>query len=95
MVLAFKIKAEIEYDIPLIIGALLIVWCTITHLLLKNINHKKENLKSQFEQYQSTILKREKYESTIYFIGLLTIIPAYLVNQEITIFTVLKYLVLL
>ena len=95
LMLAFKMREQIEYVIPLIIGALLIIWYTLTHLLLKNMNLKKDNLKSQFEKYQSNILKREKYESTIYFIWLLTIIPAYLAGEQITIFTVLKYMILL
>ena len=95
LMLAFKMRAQIEYVIPLIIGAILIIWYTLTHLLLKNMNLKKDNLKSQFEKYKSNILKREKHESTIYFIWLLTIIPAYLAGKEITIFTVLKNMILL
>lgn len=95
LILAFKMRAELEYVVPLIIGALLIIWYTLTHLSLKNINLKKGNLKSQFVNYKSNILKREKYESTISFIWLLTIIPAYLAGQEITIFTVLKYMIIL
>lgn len=95
LVLAFKMRAELEYVVPLIIGALLIIWYTLTHLSLKNINLKKGNLKNQFDKYQSNILKREKYESIIYFIWLLTIIPAYLAGKEITIFTVLKYMIIL
>ncbi|ARV15207.1 hypothetical protein [Polaribacter sp. SA4-12] len=95
LLLAFKMRAELEYVVPLIIGALLIIWYTLTHLSLKNINLKEGNLKSQFNKYQSNILKREKYESTIYFIWLLTIIPAYLVDKEITTFTVLKYMIIL
>lgn len=95
LILAFKMRTELEYVIPLIIGALLIIWYTLTHLSLKKINLQKGNLKNQFDKYQLNILKREKYESTIYFMWLLTIIPAYLAGVEITIFTVLKYMIIL
>ncbi len=92
---AFKMRDQIEYVIPLIIGALLILWYTLTHLMLKNINLKENDLKNQFKLYRSHILKREKYESAVFFIWLLTITPAYLYGRDITIFTVIKWMVIL
>ncbi len=96
LTLAFKLRDQIEYVIPLIIGALLILWYTLTHLMLKGINLKKNNdLKNQFKLYKKQTLKREKYEFTIMFIWLLTIIPAFQYGDDITIFTVLKWMVAL
>lgn len=94
--LAFKLREELEYVIPLIIGALLILWYTLTHLMLKGINLKKNNdLKNQFKLYKKQTLKREKHEFTIMFIWIITIVPAYLYNQDITVFTVIKWMVVL
>lgn len=94
--LAYKMRDQIEYVIPLILGALLILWYALTHLMLKGINLKKNtDLKNQFNKYKKQTLRREKYEFTIMFIWILTIIPAYLYNQDITVFTVLKWMVVL
>lgn len=96
IMLAYKLRDQIEYVIPLIIGAVLIIWYTLTHLMLRGINLKKNNnLRNQFELYKKQTLKREKYEFTVFFIWLLTIVPAYLYNQEITVFTVIKSMIIL
>ena len=90
----YKMRDEIAYAIPLIFGAILIIWYTVTYLLLKNINLKKNDLINQFELYKSQTLKREKYESIVYFIWILTLIPAFLYGQEITILTLIKWMVI-
>lgn len=96
LTLAFKMREQLEYVIPLIIGAVLIIWYTLTHLMLRGINLKKnKDLRNQFELYKKQTLKREKYESTVFFIWILTIVPAYLYNQEITVFTVIKSMVVI
>lgn len=95
LTLAFKLRANLTYVIPLILGALLILWYTLTHLSIKDINLKDQDLKSQFLRYKNHILKREKYESTIYFIWILTITPAFFFEKDITVFTVIKGMVIM
>ena len=94
IILAYKMRDHVEYIITLILGALLILWYTLTHLMLKEFKLKKIDLKNQFKRYRSHILKREKYESTVYFIWLLTILPAFLFGKEISIFTAVRYMVI-
>jgi hypothetical protein len=93
VILAFKMRAQIIYVVPLVFGALLMLWYGLTYLSLKNINLKKNDLSDQFLLYKARLFKREKYESTVIFIWSLTIIPAILEGAEITIFTVLIYMV--
>lgn len=94
--LAYKMRDQIEYVIPLLFGAVLILWYALTHLMLKGINLKKNtDLKNQLELYKKQTLKREKYEFTVCFIWILTIVPAYLYNEDITVFTVIKWMVVL
>ena len=91
LILAYKMRDHLEYLIPLIVGALLILWYTLTHLMLKEFKVKND-LKNQFKLYKSHILKREKYESTVFFVWLLTIVPAFLFEKEISIFTIVRYM---
>jgi len=93
VILAFKMRAQIIYVVPLVFGALLMLWYGLTYLSLKNINLKKNDLSDQFLLYKARLFKREKYESTVIFIWSLTIIPAILEGAEIIIFTVLIYMV--
>ncbi|MGO3183906.1 MAG: hypothetical protein ACTIJ9_13855 [Aequorivita sp.] len=93
LTMVFKMRDQIVYVIPLLLGAILISWYTLTHLLLKNINLENNDLKNQFKLYRSHILKREKYEGTVAFIWFLTILPAYIYGVDIDISTLIKWLV--
>ena len=95
LMLAFKLRAHIEYVIPLIIGASLLIWYTLSHLLLNRFKFKNGEFKAQFHRYKLHILKREKYESTVFFIWLLTVVPAYLFEKNITTLTVIKGMVVI
>ena len=95
LLLSFKMREQIEYIIPLLLGALLIFWYTATHLFLKNINLKTDNLINQFKLYKTQTLKRDKYESLVYFVWILTLIPAFVHGQEITLFVLLKWMVII
>ncbi len=95
LMLTFKLREHIEYVIPLLIGASLLIWYTLSHLLLKKFNLRNGEFKVKFNLYRLHILKREKYESTVFFIWLLTIVPAYLFEKDITTPTVLKSMVVI
>lgn len=95
LMLAFRLREDLFYVIPLLLGAALITWYTITHLLIHAFTQKEHNLKTRFQRYKLHILKREKHEYTVFFIWFLTIVPAYLYEEEITILTVLKSLVVI
>lgn len=95
LILAYKMRTQIEYVVPLLLGAALIIWYTVTYLSLNRITLIKNDLRSQFDLYKISILKREKYEAIILFIWALTIIPAYLSNQEITISTLIGWLIII
>lgn len=92
--LAFKMRDQIEYVIPLLLGAALILWYALTHLMLRGINLKKNtDIKNQFKLYKKQTLKRGKYEFTVMFIWILTIVPTMLYGDDITISTVLKWMI--
>ncbi|MCL6295662.1 hypothetical protein [Jejuia spongiicola] len=95
LMLTFKLREHIEYVIPLLIGVSLLIWYTLSHLLLKKFNLRNGEFKVKFNLYRLHILKREKYESTVFFIWLLTVVPAYLFEKDITTLTVLKSMVVI
>lgn len=93
LMLAYKMRDHLEYFIPLIIGALLILWYTLTYLTLKGFNPKGIDLQNQLKLYRRHIVKREKYESSVFFIWILTIVPGFLFGKEISIFTVIIFMI--
>ncbi len=94
IVLIYKMWGQLEYIIPLIFGVVLIVWYTLTHLMLRGIDLKTNNdIKHQFRIYKGQTLKREKYEFTVYFVWLVTIVPAFLNGNDISTFTVIKWMI--
>lgn len=92
LLLAYYLRAHIEYIVPLGLGALLVIWYTLTFLNLKQFNLKTNELQYQVRLYRAHILKREKYESSVFFIWFLTIVPAVLFGEEITIATVIVFM---
>lgn len=94
IMLVYKMWNELEYVIPLIFGAILVIWYTFSHLMLRGVNLKSNNdLKHQFSLYKKQTLKREKYEFIIYFTWLLTAVPAFLYGKDVTTFTVIKWMI--
>lgn len=95
LTLAFKLRAQLSYVIPLLLGAILITGYGLTFLSLKKFNLKQNDLKLQIKRYKNHILKREKYESTVFFIWILTLVPAFIVGDDITIVTIIKWMVVI
>lgn len=91
--LTFKMRAHVEYVIPLVAGSILLLWYTLTHFKLKRFNIKSGDLADQLGIYREHILKREKFESTVFFSWILTIIPAVLFEREISVATVIVFMI--
>ncbi|MDT0690156.1 hypothetical protein RM549_10195 [Salegentibacter sp. F188] len=92
--LIYKMRGNIIYILPLILGAVLVLWYSITHLLLKKFNPNQEDFYHQVECYRAYLIKREKYETTILFIWNLTVIPAYLYGKEINMLILISFMII-
>ena len=93
LILAYKMRDHVEYLLPLVIGALMVLWYTFTYLTLKKFDLKKNDLQNHVHLYRDHILRREKYESTVFFIWFLTIVPTILFKEEITIVMVILIMI--
>lgn len=92
---AYKFMDNLMYAIPLLIGGLLVLWFTTTHLWLNKVNTKATNLKElvdAIERYKNQTLRREKYEMLVMVFWILTLVPVYLDGKDITVFLVVKML---
>lgn len=93
--LAFKFAATLEIAIPLILGGILVLWFSITHLWLRGINESSETyseLITAISVYKAQLLKRETYEQYVFVFWLLTLVPVFLDGKTISSFLVVKLL---
>lgn len=92
--LIYKMRGNIAYILPLVAGGLLVMWYLITHLWLKRFRLNQEDLHNQVGFYRAYLVKREKYETTIFFIWNLTVIPAYLHGKEINMLILISFMII-
>ncbi|WBL23536.1 hypothetical protein [Zunongwangia sp. HRR-M8] len=92
--LIYQMREHIEYLIPMALGVMLLIGYTINNLWLKNYSIDKENIGFQLKRYKLYLAKREKYEASIMFIWILTVVPSQLNGKNINLFVLLIFMAL-
>lgn len=97
LVLAYIHSDDITYCVALILGALLVGGYALKFLWLNKINTNTKTvgeLLQQIKAYKKRTLKREKYEQFVMTFWILTLVPAYLDGKDLTVFLVLRILIM-
>ncbi|MDN3594678.1 hypothetical protein [Zunongwangia endophytica] len=92
--LIYQMREHIEYLIPMAIGVILLIGYTINNLWLKNYKIDEKNIQFQLKRYKLYLAKREKYEVSIMFIWILTVVPSQLYGKDINLFVLLIFMAL-
>lgn len=95
-ILAYKYRSELTYSIPLIFSGIIILVFTLKVLWLKNIKANTSTtveLLNNIKRYKYLTEQRGKYEQHVLVFWIFTLVPVYLDGKDITVFLVLKMIV--